>query len=220
MTIQKGNALLGNRAGKSSALLLAPSVSQGSALHQVLSRLQGVKRSGTGYVALCPAHNDRHPSLSIDELSDGRVLLHCWAGCDTESIVSAIGLTMSDLFPQSGRKPSRHRKTKAERQEEAQRQVELTLERRFNQVEDATNRDLLVLIRTVDRALTNGGWQTIFTDAPGTDNLAKFAPQLPYWQYLADELGYGGPEAKLAALPQARREVARWQTLSHKYSSL
>ena len=118
MTIQKGNALLANRAGKSSAPLLAPSVSQGSALHQVLSRLQGVKRSGTGYVALCPAHNDRHPSLSIDELSDGRVLLHCWAGCDTESIVSAIGLTMSDLFPQSGRKPSRHRKTKAERQEE------------------------------------------------------------------------------------------------------
>ena len=34
MTIQKGNALLANRAGKSSALLLAPSVSQGSALHQ------------------------------------------------------------------------------------------------------------------------------------------------------------------------------------------
>ena len=58
MTIQKGNALLANRAGKSSALLLAPSVSQGSALHQVLSRLQGVKRSGTGYVALCPAHKE------------------------------------------------------------------------------------------------------------------------------------------------------------------
>lgn len=219
MTIQKGNALLANRAGKSSAPLLAPSVSQGSALHQVLSRLQGVKRSGTGYVALCPAHNDRHPSLSIDELSDGRVLLHCWAGCDTESIVSAIGLTMSDLFPQSGRKPSRHRKTKAERQEEAQRQVELTLERRFNQVEDATNRDLLVLIRTVDRALTNGGWQAIFTNAPGTDDLAKLAHQLDYWNYLAGELIHGDLETKLAVLPHARRGVTQWQSLAKNYSS-
>ncbi len=91
---------------------------------------------------------------------------------------------------------------------------------RLTQDVNLISRSLAALIRTVDRALTNGGWQTIFTDAPGTDNLAKFAPQLPYWQYLADELGYGGPEAKLAALPQARREVARWQTLSHKYSSL
>ena len=108
---------------------------------------------------------------------------------------------MSDLFPQSGRKPSRHRKTKAERQEEAQRQVELTLERRFNQVEDATNRDLLVLIRTVGRALTNGGWQAIFTNAPGTDDLAKLAHQLDYWNYLAGELIHGDLETMLAVTP-------------------
>lgn len=76
------------------------------------------------------------------------------------------------------------------------------------------------LIRNVNRALTAGGWHAIFTDAPGMDDLAKMAPQLSYWQYLADELGHGAPEAKMAALPQARREVARWQTLSHKYSSL
>ena len=91
---------------------------------------------------------------------------------------------------------------------------------RLTQDVNLISRSLAALIRDVNRALTAGGWHAIFTDAPGTDNLAKFAPQLPYWQYLADELGYGGPEAKLAALPQARREVARWQTLSHKYSSL
>jgi len=49
-------------------------------------------------MARCPAHDDTQPSLSITEGRDGRVLLHCFAECPTEKIVSAIGLTMRDLF--------------------------------------------------------------------------------------------------------------------------
>jgi putative DNA primase/helicase len=71
-----------------------------SQLENVLSRLKKVRRSGKGRVACCPAHDDSGPSLSIDEGDDGRVLLICRsAGCTTESIVAAIGLTMADLFP-------------------------------------------------------------------------------------------------------------------------
>ena len=57
------------------------------------------KRNGAGWIAKCPAHDDRQPSLSINEGADGRVLLKCFAGCTTENIVAAIGLTMRDLFP-------------------------------------------------------------------------------------------------------------------------
>lgn len=66
----------------------------------VLQRLDKVKANGAGkWKACCPAHDDKDPSLSIREAGDGKVLLHCWAGCDTDSIVAAIGLTIRDLFP-------------------------------------------------------------------------------------------------------------------------
>lgn len=72
----------------------------------LLSRLEKVKRTGPGrYQARCPAHQDRGPSLTIRELDDGRVLLHCFAGCAVHDVLSAVGLDMSDLFPE---KPLEH----------------------------------------------------------------------------------------------------------------
>lgn len=66
----------------------------------LINRLQNVRRtSRNSWVAACPSHSDRSPSLSIRELEDGRILLHCFAGCGTDSVLSAIGLAMSDLFP-------------------------------------------------------------------------------------------------------------------------
>lgn len=66
----------------------------------LISRLEHVRQTGPGrWVARCPAHDDKGPSLSIRELEDGRVLLHCFAGCDVEAVLGAVGLTMEDLFP-------------------------------------------------------------------------------------------------------------------------
>lgn len=58
--------------------------------------------SGKGWLAKCPAHDDREPSLTIDEGADGRALPHCHAGCGTASVLAALGLTARDLFPASG----------------------------------------------------------------------------------------------------------------------
>ena len=67
----------------------------------LLSRLDGVKETGHGkYVARCPAHDDRSPSLAIKDCGDGRVLIHCFAGCETEDVLSAVGLTFADLMPE------------------------------------------------------------------------------------------------------------------------
>jgi 5S rRNA maturation endonuclease (ribonuclease M5) len=49
--------------------------------------------------ARCPAHEDRSPSLSIGLSDDGRVLIRCHAGCESEAVVHALGLTWSDLYP-------------------------------------------------------------------------------------------------------------------------
>ena len=72
------------------------------ALEQVLSQLKGVRTSMRGWRACCPAHADRKPSLSIGLGEHGQVLLKCFAGCSLERIVEAMGLTMTDLFPDSG----------------------------------------------------------------------------------------------------------------------
>jgi hypothetical protein len=67
----------------------------------LLSRLDRVKRTGPGrYQARCPAHADKGPSLAVRELDDGRVLIHCFAGCDVHEVVQAVGMTLSDLFPE------------------------------------------------------------------------------------------------------------------------
>ena len=63
-------------------------------INDVLSRLQGVKATGPGkYKALCPAHDDSNPSLSVKEGDGERVLLHCHAGCAYPDIMAAIGLS-------------------------------------------------------------------------------------------------------------------------------
>jgi 5S rRNA maturation endonuclease (ribonuclease M5) len=44
----------------------------------------------SGLVACCPAHDDRNPSLSLKDADDGRVLVHCHAGCDQARVLAAL----------------------------------------------------------------------------------------------------------------------------------
>lgn len=61
------------------------------------------KRGHNKFQAVCPAHDDKSPSLSIAETNDGRVLMHCHGGCSTHSVLSSCGLEMHDLFPDTTR---------------------------------------------------------------------------------------------------------------------
>lgn len=77
-------------------------------LEKVLSALEGTERRNGHHAARCPlpshglGRGDLNPSLSISEGDDERVLLRCRAGCRTEDVVEAAGLTMADLFPDNG----------------------------------------------------------------------------------------------------------------------
>lgn len=75
-------------------------------IQEVLSRLHGVKGSSPQYSALCPAHDDTRQSLSIREADDGKILLTCFAGCSTENVVTSMGLSMKDLFPEPQNGPA------------------------------------------------------------------------------------------------------------------
>lgn len=47
------------------------------------------RRTGAGWVARCPAHDDRSPSLSLRE-AEGKVLVHCHAGCSQADVIEAL----------------------------------------------------------------------------------------------------------------------------------
>ena len=59
-----------------------------------------MRATGPGrWIARCPAHEDRSPSLRIRELDDGRLLLHDFGGCEVAGILAAVGLAFADLYP-------------------------------------------------------------------------------------------------------------------------
>lgn len=55
-----------------------------------LARALGGRRSGRTWLACCPAHDDRDPSLAIRDGDDGRVLVHCHAGCDQKGVIDVL----------------------------------------------------------------------------------------------------------------------------------
>jgi putative DNA primase/helicase len=69
---------------------------------EILGQLERVRKNKRGWMALCPAHEDSDPSLSIAEGDDGRVLLRCFAGCPTDRVCASLGIKISDLFPDRG----------------------------------------------------------------------------------------------------------------------
>lgn len=81
---------------------------QFSPIDNLLSRLEGVKRTGAGtWRARCPAHGSKSLSLAIREADTGATLLHCFAGCTVHEVVGAVGMDLTDLFPPRVDDPAR-----------------------------------------------------------------------------------------------------------------
>lgn len=82
-------------------------------IDKLLNALTKVKRTGRdSWVACCPAHDDKSPSLTITQKADETILLHCFADCSVAEVLGAIGLTFDDLYPEKpyadhARKPDR-----------------------------------------------------------------------------------------------------------------
>lgn len=94
--------------------------------------LPGARRSGSGWVARCPAHEDRRASFSVAQGQNGRVLVKCHAGCTVDSILDALGLRRSDLFDGDVVRDRLPRKPRQERPEAVK-----TKRRQFRTAEEA-----------------------------------------------------------------------------------
>ncbi len=68
-------------------------------IENILAKLSKVRKSSRGYMACCPVHQDKNPSMTITETDDGKVLAHCFScGARGSDVVEAIGLPQSELF--------------------------------------------------------------------------------------------------------------------------
>lgn len=65
---------------------------------EIIERLNKVKAVKGGWIAQCPAHEDKSPSLSVSVGTENRILLKCHAGCTTAQICEALGVKLADLF--------------------------------------------------------------------------------------------------------------------------
>jgi putative DNA primase/helicase len=57
---------------------------------EIIAKALGGRRAGAGWIARCPAHDDRKPSLSIRDADEGKVLVHCHASCDQRRVIAAL----------------------------------------------------------------------------------------------------------------------------------
>lgn len=70
---------------------------------ETIAKALGGRRAGGGWMARCPAHDDREPSLSIQHADDGKVLVHCHAGCDQKWVIAT--LRSRGLWTDNGPRP-------------------------------------------------------------------------------------------------------------------
>lgn len=89
-------------------------------LAEVLSDLDA-RRSGRAWIARCPLHDDRHPSLSVVEKSDGLVRVTCWAGCDWKQLREHLGLDRGASVKRGRSQPYRDPSRRPEADEDESR---------------------------------------------------------------------------------------------------
>ena len=76
--------------GKRHSNLLSPIPTRRTMTAETIAKALGGRKAGGGWMARCPAHDDRTPSLSIRDADDGKVLVRCHAGCDQERVIAAL----------------------------------------------------------------------------------------------------------------------------------
>ncbi|MDA9072324.1 hypothetical protein N9K75_00460 [bacterium] len=94
----------------------------------ILSRLEGVRRSGDKAMAFCPAHSDMSQSLSVRLVREGaqeKLLLHCFAGCGALAVLTSIGLSWDAVMPEAGEYRQSFYRSKSEKVESAEALLEL-----------------------------------------------------------------------------------------------
>ena len=57
---------------------------------ETIAKALGGHKTGNGWIARCPLHDDQKPSLSIGVGKNGKLLVHCHAGCNQRDVYIAV----------------------------------------------------------------------------------------------------------------------------------
>jgi DNA primase len=129
-------------------------MSTGLAVETIIGALtdagKSPRESGGSWSALCPAHDDHHPSLSVTGI-EGQAQVHCFADCDTRDVMAALNLGLRDLYDEP---------TGATYRYDDGRVVHRTPEKRFHQTGATKGTAVLYRLPQVIEAVANG--QTIY----------------------------------------------------------
>ncbi|MDA2928729.1 hypothetical protein MYX84_02100 [Acidobacteria bacterium AH-259-O06] len=159
----------------------------------IAERLQARPAGAGRWVAKCPSHSDKSPSLSIRQTRDGKTLLFCFAGCPTETVLASVGLQWSDLFPNCPATPRRPVDPKAVLRQSAERGLRAWAKRTGRKIcDELLRRNKLVTAgeNRLRRDLGNaGGWELLSLGYVGLTEL----------EYLADLLDSHRPADWLRA---------------------
>jgi len=177
---------LGGMAGDDS--LSTQSLAQSSQkvnIDRVLERLERLRKTRRGWIACCPSHPDKNPSLSVAIGNDGRILLYCWSGCSYRQIMAALGLSPGDLMPERPRT-----RTPEEHQAAAEQAREREIEQALEASAEVAWRKLLVLRRACFLVL----------DEPDT----YYCDLMDYCDAILDKLQLGSLADKLEVMRAAK----------------
>jgi len=117
--------------------------------------LDDVHRTSCGVRAQCPGHDDHDPSMSATKGDDGRILVHCYAGCSVQEICDGLGIRLRDLFPAQKSDPGVRKKQRRQEREREQERRRRHLEGfRIDLLRDAMN--LIHAARGIDIS----GWSS------------------------------------------------------------
>ena len=165
-------------------------------MDHILSQLENVRKSGKGYIARCPAHDDRIPSLSVTQADDGRILLCCHAGCKTSDICEALGISLGGLFPDSRAKGERIKYRALKRQRDT-----------FNRFNEMRHQAFLAMVEFRDLA------ELVFKEENLniSDDLVATIHKLPMLNHYLLILAAGSNDEVLELLETG--VIHRWQRL-------
>src|SRR5262249_59871747 len=103
---RQGLSLIESRGAgvRAAAFALVGEDAVSAALDAVLAVLPDARRSGSGWSARCPAHDDRTASLSVSPGTTRDVVVTCFAGCKLDAVIRALGLDSAAILG-AGRRP-------------------------------------------------------------------------------------------------------------------
>jgi hypothetical protein len=156
-------------------------MNENTPLFNLLNKLERVERKGDRWVADCPncVDNGKNPNLSIKVGGDGKVLIHCFAGCDPGDVLARVGLKWADLYPDSGK----HATPQADKPKLFGNPKDWPVTARYDYV-DALGRVLYQVRRKEPKGYEGRGEKTFLPFIPKGDGwaceLPKNWPRVPY----------------------------------------